>query len=439
MYKRSNKSSFCIIVFLFCYFFFLNYCQPLTMDDLSRAVNDTLANHSFFSWLYKDYIGWTGRMSAQALVYILFSKIYATWSILIINVLNSIALSVFMIFSFKLVTRDRYSIGSKDFVFYAFLFMLMFGHTGFIGEAIWKTVAIQYFWGFTLLTVLFYYLLVKEEDYRVISLLVGLFIGLYNEQFVGVLMILCMSYFFERYLVKNRINIGVIFFAIGCFIGGLILVAAPGNYVRMVQIDPEHTVSLLAQLKNFYSTYKYSVWPNTSDVTWLFVAFMALALTNQKNFKKSIFIYALALAFSLMVMFPVIQGYGLLIRLMLIYYVIFFLAVLYQFYDSDNELIEKAHFFIRKLYILPLIGLVIVFSLLASTYFSLYKFHLQEQSLIHQYQAKNIENIIMPAFEEPNAQNFGITYGGISCDINNPNNKVFAEYYGFKTVKAENC
>jgi hypothetical protein len=409
------------------------------MDDFSRAVNDTLANHSFFSWLYKDYTSWTGRMSAQALVYILFSKTYAILSISIINILNSLALTVFMIFSFKLVTRDRYSIGSKDFIFYAFLFILMFGHTGFIGQAIWKTVAIQYFWGFTLLTVLFYYLLVKEEDYRVISLLVGLFIGLYNEQFVGVLMILCVSYFFERYLVKSRINRGVVFFAIGCFIGGLILVAAPGNYARMAQIDPEHTVSLLAQLKSFYSAYKYSVWPNTSDVTWLFVAFMVLALTNQKNFIKSVFIYALALALSLMVMFPVIPSYGLLIRLMLIYYVVFFFAVLYQFYDSDNELIEKAHFFIRKLYILPLVGLVIVMALLANTYFSLYEFHQQEQNLMYQYHSKNVENIIMPTFEEPSASNFGVTYGGISCEINNPNNQAFANYYGFKTAIADNC
>ncbi|AXA34083.1 DUF6056 family protein [Francisella adeliensis] len=439
MYKKSNKFSFCIIVFLFCYFFFLNYCQPLTMDDFSRATVDTLVNHSFFSWLYVDYTSWTGRISAQALVYILFSKTYATASILVINILNSIALSVFMIFSFKLVTRNRYSIKSKDFVFYAFLFMLMFGHTGFIGEAIWKTVAIQYFWGFTLLTVLFYYLLVKEEDYKVISLLVGLFIGIYNEQFVGVLMILCLAYFFERYLVKSRINIGVVFFAIGCFIGGMILVAAPGNYVRMDQMEPEHARSLFEQLKNFYSAYKNSLWPNTSDVTWLFVAFMALALTNEKNLKKSVFIYALALALSLIVMFPVIQSYGLLIRLMLIYYVVFFFAVLYQFYDSDNELIERAHFFIRKLYILPLIGLVIVLALLANTYFSLYRFHLQEKNLMYQYHAKNMKNITLPIFEQPNTKNFGITYGGITCNVKDPNNDAFAKYYGFKTVKAENC
>lgn len=409
------------------------------MDDFWRAVTDTLVNHSFFSWLYKDYTGWTGRMPAQALVYISFSKTYSGLSIFAINILNALAFCAFIVFSFRLVSRDRFSIASKDFIFYLFLFILMFGSTGFIGQAIWKTVAIQYFWGFTLLVVLFYYLLVKEEEYRVISIIIGLFIGMYNEQFVGVLMVLCLAYFLERVLSKESINKGVIFFAIGCFIGGLILVLAPGNYVRMDQMESGHTLSLLEQLKEFYFTYKYSVWPNTSDVTWLFVAFVALAITNQKNTRESVIIYSVALALSLLVMFPVIQSYGLLIRLMLIYYVVFFFAVLYQFYDSDNELIERAHFFIRKLYILPLIVLVIVLALLANTYFSLYRFHLQEQNLMHKYHEENVKNIVMPTFEQPSVRNFGIIYGGITCNVKDPNNDAFAKYYGFKTVKAENC
>lgn len=439
MYKKSKKFSNSIVILLFCYFLFLNYCQPLAMDDFWRAINDVVVNHTFFSWLHKDYVGWTGRMSAQGLSYIFFSKTYIVWSVFIINTLNAMALTAFMIFSFKLVSKDRFCIGSKNFIFYAFVFMFIFAKTGFIGQVLWKTAAIQFFWGFTILTILFYYLLVKDEEYKSISLITGLFIGLYNEQFVGVLMLFCVAYFFERWLTKNTINKGVIFFAIGCFVGGVILVAAPGNYARMEQMEPQHTLSLFEQFKGFYFTYKYSVWPDTQIVTWLFVVFIVLALTNPNNYKKSVFIYTLTLGLSLMVMFPVFQSYGLLIRLMLIYYIIFFLAVFYQFYDSDNEFLEVVHSLIRRFYTLPLFGLIVLMFMLGNTYFLLHELHIQRQSLMKQYHEKHLENVSLPSSEVPSMRNFGLTDVNFTCNTNDPNNQAFAKYYGFKTVKAENC
>ena len=130
------------------------------MDDFSHAMDDSIVNGTFWTMLKNDYFGWTGRMTAQALVYIFFSKKYVTESIVIINILNSLAFFLFIFFSFKVATKDKCKICSKDFIIYSFFFATMFTTTGFIGHLIWKTVAIQYFWGFTILIILYYYLLI---------------------------------------------------------------------------------------------------------------------------------------------------------------------------------------------------------------------------------------------------------------------------------------
>ncbi|MBK2009358.1 hypothetical protein IB622_03735, partial [Francisella orientalis] len=229
--NKSLKQQIFISFIIFLYFLFINCCQPLAMDDFWRALNDTLVNGSFFHFLIQDYTGWTGRMSAQALVYALFSKKYLTLSLLTINIINSISMSLFAIFIFKIVTRNKYSLASKDFIIYSFFFALMFTWTGFIGQVIWKTAAIQYLWGYVILTTLYYYLIIQNKKFCLMSLIVGLFIGLYNEQFVGVLLVFCLAYFIERKINNKIINKGILFFLTGLWIGGVILIAAPGNYV----------------------------------------------------------------------------------------------------------------------------------------------------------------------------------------------------------------
>lgn len=434
------KSKLLIILAIFFYFLFLNFCQPLAMDDFWRAINDTLVNGTFFHFLIQDYTGWTGRISAQALVYALFSKKYLTLSLLTINIISSISMSLFIIFIFKIVTRNKYSLASKDFIIYSFFFALMFTWTGFIGQVIWKTAAIQYLWGYAILIVLYYYLIIENKSFYLISLLGGLFIGLYNEQFVAVLLLFCLAYFIERKINNKIINKGILFFLTGLLIGGAILIAAPGNYVRMDQMSNDQSISLLNQLLYFIHIFKYNLWPHTMIIVWLFILYFILAITNQKNSKISVLIYSLTLIISIFIMAPLATSYGLQIRLMLIYYIIFFIAVMQPFYDNQSVAITTIHKAFKKIYILFLIGLLIIMGVMGSAYYSIYKFNQNRQKLITELHNKNIENITIPTFElHGEAQPYGITFEAITCDSTNDNNKAFAAFYGFKTVKAEDC
>ncbi|WP_049775477.1 DUF6056 family protein [Francisella salina] len=434
------KSKLLIILAIFSYFLFLNFCQPLAMDDFWRAINDTLVNGTFFHFLIQDYTGWTGRISAQALVYALFSKKYLTLSLLTINIISSISMSLFIIFIFKIVTRNKYSLASKDFIIYSFFFALMFTWTGFIGQVIWKTAAIQYLWGYTILIVLYYYLIIENKSFYLISLLGGLFIGLYNEQFVAVLLLFCLAYFIERKINNKIINKGILFFLKGLLIGGAILIAAPGNYVRMDQMSNDQSISLLSQLIYFIHIFKYNLWPHTLIIVWIFILYFALAISNKNNKKISIVIYSLALITVIFVMAPLAYSYGIQIRLMLIYYIIFFIAMMQQFYDNQSIAVTTTYKAFKKIYILFLIGLLIIMGVMGSAYYSIYKFNQNRQKLITELHNKNIENITIPTFElHGEAQPYGITFEAITCDSNNTNNQAFAAFYGFKTVKAEDC
>ncbi|WP_395167043.1 DUF6056 family protein [Francisella salimarina] len=434
------KSKLLIILAIFSYFLFLNFCQPLAMDDFWRAINDTLVNGTFFHFLIQDYTGWTGRISAQALVYALFSKKYLTLSLLTINTISSISMSLFIIFIFKIVTRNKYSLASKDFIIYSFFFALMFTWTGFIGQVIWKTAAIQYLWGYTILIVLYYYLIIENKSFYLISLLGGLFIGLYNEQFVAVLLLFCLAYFIERKINNKIINKGILLFLTGLLIGGAILIAAPGNYVRMDQMSNDQSISLLSQLIYFIHIFKYNLWPHTLIIVWIFILYFALAISNKNNKKISIVIYSLALITAIFVMAPLAYSYGIQIRLMLIYYIIFFIAVMQPFYDNQSVAITTIHKAFKKIYILFLIGLLIIMGVMGSAYYSIYKFNQNRQKLITELHNKNIENITIPTFKlHGEAQPYGITFEAITCDSANDNNKAFAAFYGFKTVKAEDC
>lgn len=49
--------------------------------------------------------------------------------------------------------------------------------------------------------------------------------------------LLCLVYFFERMISKKVINNTVVAFFVSCVIGGVILVATPGNYARLEHIS----------------------------------------------------------------------------------------------------------------------------------------------------------------------------------------------------------
>ncbi|GMN89416.1 DUF6056 family protein [Francisella sciaenopsi] len=425
-----------ISVFIVAFFLILNYLQPMRADDFGRANTDTLAKgliimvHS----IQADYFTWTGRVSAQALIYFLMSKTYITLSLFIVNVINSIAFYIFMLLTFKIVTYDRGRILSKDFVIYSFFFVFVFYQTGFIANILWKTGAIQYFWGLTLLTVLYYFSIVKNKNSILLGLFIGSIIGLYNEIFVCVSILLCLAYFFERVLTKKVINDTIVAFFVACGIGGIVLITAPGNYARLDHLSSGVQSSLLQNVTRLISELIFTP-QYTFILLIMIVIFLILAFTN-KSFKKlSVIVYSAALILSLFVLVPVAKSYDLNQRVLLIYYAIFFIAAYMQIYSHSSSFVIKLYAALKKLSPIFVLLLVAQLYLIFSMSLFFYNFEQKRDVLVAQYQHSRVTDPTLPCIVDYISPTVFID--DITPNKDLYNNQAYADFYGFKSVICE--
>ncbi|WP_267906279.1 DUF6056 family protein [Francisella philomiragia] len=111
--KKQSILNILIISAIALGFLFLNFCQPVFADDFGRLSASALTKGNLISVVYNQYLNWTGRISAEYLAYLLFNKDHLVISLLIIDILNSILFSVFIILSFKIVTKERYRLSSN--------------------------------------------------------------------------------------------------------------------------------------------------------------------------------------------------------------------------------------------------------------------------------------------------------------------------------------
>ncbi|XSZ47485.1 DUF6056 family protein [Francisella noatunensis] len=297
----------------------------------------------------------------------------------------------------------------------------------------WKTAAIQYLWVYVILTILYYYLIIQSKKFCLNEFNCWSFHKAYTMNSLSEYwLVYLFSLFIERKINNKIINKGILFFLTGLLIGGVILIAAPGNYVRMDQMSSDQNISIFSQLLYFIHIFRYNLWPHTMIIVWLFILYFIFAATNQKNSKFSLIIYSLTLIISIFIMAPLATSYGIQIRLMLIYYIIFFIAVMQQFYDNQSITVTLIYKFFKKSYIVFLIGLITILGVMGNAYYSLYKFNRHRQEIIAESHSKKIENITMPTFKlHGKAEPYGITFEAITCDSSNNNNKAFAAFYGF--------
>ncbi|MFV9924982.1 MAG: DUF6056 family protein [Francisella endosymbiont of Hyalomma scupense] len=422
-----------ISIFTVAFFLLLNYLQPLRADDFGRANTDTLAKgliimvHS----IQVDYMTWTGRVSAQALIYLLMSKKYIGLSLFLVNLINSIAFYVFMLISFKIVTSDRGKILSKDFIVFSFFFVFVFYQTGFIANILWKTGAIQYFWGLTLLIIVYYFSIVKNKSSLVLGMFVGSIIGLYNEIFVCVSILFCLAYFFERMISKKVINDTVVAFFLSCAIGGVILVAAPGNYARLEHISSGTHSSLLQNILRLI--YEIIFTPQyTLILLVMIMVFFILVFTNKNVKKITAIIYSVTLLLSLFVLVPVAKSYDLNQRVLLIYNTIFFIASYMLIYNHSSLFINYLYRALNKLALVFVIMLIIQLYLIFTISLCFYKFEQKRNVLVSQYKQIGITDLTLPCISSYISPT--VFVDDITPDKNFYNNQAYADFYGFKNV-----
>ncbi len=262
------------------------------------------------------------------------------------------------------------------------------------------------------------------------SLFTGFFIGLYNEIFVGVAIILCLAYFLNQKLSQAEIAKNILYFFIACAVGGIILIAAPGNYVRLNTMSAGEHISVLSQFINLVT--QIVTKPGDTLIPMLMLlASLVLIFSNRNLTKKASFIYGVAIASSIFVLTPVAKSYDLNQRVLLIYDAVFFIIMMQQFYNHSTGFILKLRLRLNSLSWVFSMLLVIQLILMVSIYFEIYKFERFRDTLVTYYQQNNISDPTLPIIPEFSQITF---IDDITSDENAYNNDAYAKFYDFDKV-----
>jgi hypothetical protein len=268
---KFTKQIIMINSLLFSLFLIWNFCQPLTADDYLFTFLDVIHNNSLWKTISLNYFNWTGRSSAVFLVDVLLGASYLVYTLPLINILNSIIAVLTLNLIYKLIWGSEY----KPVKLWVVCVLYIAAYTAigtFSQDFLWKTVAIQYLYGFCLLLFIFwrFYLnLNSKATTSFVSLffycIAGIFIGFYNEIYVALVCGVYLSAIIIWYIYKKPwaqlIQTRYIIFLTAVLISGVISIMAPGNTVRrttyLSQIHDTHYNIITKFLMTYVQFFRY--------------------------------------------------------------------------------------------------------------------------------------------------------------------------------------
>ncbi|WP_265575272.1 DUF6056 family protein [Francisella adeliensis] len=151
--------------------------------------------------------------------------------------------------------------------------------------------------------------------------------------------------------------------------------------------------------------------------------------------KSRVWIYALACIATFFVLTPIAKTYELNQRVFLIYYAFFFIATFQQFYNHSSIFVEKLNNAFKSIRFVFLVLLLIQLYIMTSVYFTIYKFEIERNQQVTMCLQNNVENPTFPIL--PESVSATIFLDDITPDENSYNNRAFALFYGFKSVRGK--
>lgn len=239
--KLENRFSYCFLLcLLFSSILYLNIQTPFIGDDfvysfIFRSTERIENIHDIIESQIIHYNSWGGR----TVVHFILQCLLLIKSPFIINILNA---SVFILFltviQFHFIGYLRVNTIST-FIIFSLTCILQ---PAFAETCLWLTGSINYLWG---TTIILYFLLpyrlykgkmIRKDKSFIFSILMffaGIITGWTNENTImGLIIIIIGLIYYHLKLEKNKIPVWFYFGLVGIIIGYILMIIAPGNFVR---------------------------------------------------------------------------------------------------------------------------------------------------------------------------------------------------------------
>lgn len=433
-----------VISILYCLIYILNYDFPLFLDDwtyhfifgTNERVN-TLAD--IFQSQYNHYFMWGGRSVVHLICQILFLLDF--W---LVCLFNAAAYVGFVYLMYSIVNRTN---EVKPVLFLLINAFLWFFQPAFCQTVLWKTGASNYLWG-SLIVLLFiypyyrYYLdkKVSDKGYKaILFFFAGIVAGWTNENSsVALVFFIFVSICLYR-IEKIKIPKWVVLGFIGAIIGCLILLLAPGNFVRVSFVNESIEARNITRLELFLASAKDLLITSLKYMLPLILGYIICLLIYRKEkgrdiWNDSIVRSSLLFLSAGLIAFFALMGASISEKRAMFIIIIFLIIPLFQIYS----LLDFRQKYLKALNVL-FVSVFLLFFVIDYTW----KYNTiniatnawkNRELMIQDYKNRGVDTIVFT-----DRYQIHIKYGiqDLDPESQNPVNLTCSKYYGFKWMKVE--
>jgi hypothetical protein len=241
-------------------FFTLNVFTPLTGDDFSYS-NGITSIANILAAVKSYYLGWGGRITGAFLTHfcLLLGKGF-------FNIANTFVYTAFIILIVFHITGSIKKI--TPFFFFIISIFIWFFVKSWGNTFLWLTGTTQYLWTLVLILIFLLPYRIKPDTMNIPLLfcffLFSVIAGCTNENSGAGILVFLAAYFFIKHREKEKIKLYEILGAVGFFAGFALLIAAPGNFVRLAATMADDDPALQKPLGYFIESF--------IDVNWMFLS-----------------------------------------------------------------------------------------------------------------------------------------------------------------------
>ncbi|WP_051697658.1 DUF6056 family protein [Prevotella sp. 10(H)] len=323
--ENSRLNIVCMVLAVLTVFILIyiqNYLYPLYADDWNysfvhgeEATRIRSFSHIFTSQ-YNHYMTWGGR----SVVHFIAESMLMTgffWAC----VINSLGYVLFVYVLYRIANKGN---KTNPVLFFLFSLLIWFAQPAYFATILWKTGAANYLWG-TLIILLFLYSYYscyrsrKTENSAVrtvLFFLFGIIAGWTNENMsVALIFYIIASLALYKY-EKIKIPAWAITGLIGTIVGCIMMLVAPGNYVRLEDVTTSFGQTEIMYKDIFLMGVNYILTHTWNHllipfIVYLFLVFIYIKYPKNENDKQTIirssimFILMAAVALAAMVVSPI--------------------------------------------------------------------------------------------------------------------------------------